>query len=54
MAQAEVDKAKNIMQKNVEGMIKNIQDAEVFAYLITCFRTSKSKAKEFATMQISL
>ena len=30
MAQQEVDKAKTIMQKNVEGMIKNIQDAEVW------------------------
>jgi signal recognition particle subunit SEC65 len=29
MAQMQVDKARSVMQRNVEGMVKNIQDAEV-------------------------
>lgn len=29
MAQMQVDKARSVMQINVEGMVKNIQDAEV-------------------------
>lgn len=29
IAQGKVDQTKNVMQKNVEGMVKNIQDAEV-------------------------
>ena len=29
MAQDKVHQVKNVMQKNVEGMVKNIQDAEV-------------------------
>ena len=53
VAQQEVSKAAAIMQKNVEGRIKNIQDADVLNFPFDLYRNSRNKAKALETTQTS-
>ena len=49
MAQKKVNQVTSVMQENVKGMVKNIEDAEVRFAKFHHHRSSKNKATKFET-----
>jgi hypothetical protein len=49
MAQRKVDQVTSVMQENVKGMVKNIEDAEVRFAKYHHHRSSKNKATKSET-----